>query len=80
MCAPACACVCLCVQEAYAFPSWCIYVRHVCVLLIPVFFFPCSWVFPPPPPWIYNSYGILFFPLFFAFKSPVLEVAVSLGK
>lgn len=45
-----------------------------------VFFFPCSWVFPPPPPRIYNSYGILFIASIFLFKSTVLEVAASLGK
>lgn len=37
------------VQEAHAFPSRWVYVRHACALLIRVFFFPCSWVFPPLP-------------------------------
>lgn len=33
-CVSACACVCLCVQEVCAFPSWYIYIRHACILLI----------------------------------------------
>lgn len=41
---------CTCAAPVCAFPSRWIYVRHACALLIRVFFFPCSWVFPPPTP------------------------------
>lgn len=63
------------VQEAHAFPSRWVYVRHACALLIRVFFFPCSWVFPPPShPRDASIILIVFIPLFVFCKSPVLEV------